>query len=145
MWLQAEEVEENKDRSESPTGGKSYGTIAELADLVGVELLETEVGDDVDEKMEDDFPPVQGIPNAFWEGLKALKGSKHAPGKEVRGDKGAPTLEKGKRNEYDRSELYEGITDGDLRRLGLSGNRKAGDIMEDILSNGRKMMELQTM
>ena len=79
MWLQEEEGETDRERAESPTGGESSGAIAELVDAVGVELPESVAGDDVDEEMEDDFPPVQGILEAAWEGLRGLKGSKHAP------------------------------------------------------------------
>ena len=62
MWLQEEEEEGNRERAESPSGGVSSGAIAELADAVGLELPESEAGDDEDEEMEDDFQPVQGIP-----------------------------------------------------------------------------------
>ena len=51
----------------------------ELADAVGLELLESEAVDDEDELMEDDLPPVQGIPEAAWECLRGLRESKHAP------------------------------------------------------------------
>ena len=64
MWLQAGEGEADREGAQSPTGGESRGAIAELADMVGVELPESVAGDDVDEEMEDNFPPVQGIPEA---------------------------------------------------------------------------------
>ena len=36
-------------------------------------------GDDEEEVMEDDLPPVQGIPDAAWERLRGLRDIKHAP------------------------------------------------------------------
>ena len=44
---------------------------------MGLELLESEVGDDEDEVMEDNLQPVQGIPEAAWESLRGLKDSKY--------------------------------------------------------------------
>ena len=41
MWLQEEEVEKDSERAESPSGGRSSGAIAELADAVGLELPES--------------------------------------------------------------------------------------------------------
>ena len=58
---------------------ESSGAIAELADAVGLELPESEAEDDEDEEMEDDFQPVQGIPEGTWEGLRGLRDSRHAP------------------------------------------------------------------
>ena len=66
MWLQEEEVEEDKERAESPLEGRSSGAIAELEEAVGMELPESKVGDDEDKEMEDEFLPVQGIPDAAW-------------------------------------------------------------------------------
>ena len=79
MWLQEEEEEGNRERAESPLRGELSGAIAELADMVGLELPESEAGDDEDEEMEDDFQPVQGIPEGTWEGLRGLRDSRHAP------------------------------------------------------------------
>ena len=79
MWLQEEEGEEDRERAESPSGGESSGAIAELTDAVGLQLPESEAGDDEDEEMEDNLPPVQGIPEATWESLRGLRDSKHAP------------------------------------------------------------------
>ena len=61
MWLEEEEGEEDRQRPESPSGGRSSGAIAELADAVGLELPQNEAGDDEDEMMEEDLPLVQGI------------------------------------------------------------------------------------
>ena len=44
-----------------------------------MELPESEAGDDEDEEMEDDFPPVQGIPEGTWDGLRGLRDSRYAP------------------------------------------------------------------
>lgn len=73
-----------------------------------------------------------------------MKGSKHAPESEVGGERGAPRREKGKREQQDIRELDEGIADRDLQRLRLSDNRKAAEVLEHILSNQRKMIELET-
>ena len=64
MWLQEDEGEEDRERAENPSGGVSSGAIAELAEAVGMELPESEAGDDEDDVMEDDFLPVEGIPEA---------------------------------------------------------------------------------
>ena len=74
MWLQDEEGEEERERAESPTGGKSSGAIAELADAVGLELPESEAGDDEDEEMEDDLLPVQGIPDGYMGEFEGIEG-----------------------------------------------------------------------
>ena len=128
MWLQEEEGEADRERAESPTGGKSSGAIAELADAIGVELPESVAGDDVDEEMEDDFPSVQGIPEAAWEGLRGLKGSKHDPIQAPKSAGETPKARTEKRGEQGGDELDEGIAEGDLRRLGLSNSRRAGDV-----------------
>ena len=70
--------EEDRERAESPSGGRSSGAIAELADAVGLELPESVAGDDEEQEMEDEFLLVHGIPEAIWESLRGLRESKYA-------------------------------------------------------------------
>ena len=138
MWLQGEEGEENRERVESPSGGRSSGAIVELADAVGLDLLESEAGDSEDEVMEDDLPPVQGIPEAVWESLKGLRDSKHAP-TNVRLDGEAWTGEARDEESGARThrEEKEGKAKG-LWEMGTHDSRKAGDVLDDILHQQKR-------
>ena len=95
--------------------------------------------------MEDDLPPVEGIPEAAWDSLKGLRDSKHAP-TNVRLDGGTWTGEA--RNEEssmgNQGEKKEGKARG-LWEMGIYDSRKAGDVLGDILYNGRHMMKLEAM
>ena len=90
--------------------------------------------------MEDDLPPVQGIPEATWESLRGLRGSKHAPTK-GRLDEGTRTGE-ARDQEGDRGnkEGEKGGRTKGLWEMGTHDSRKAGDVLKDILHNGRNMM-----
>ena len=144
MWLQEEEGEEERERAESPSGGTSSGAIAELADAVGLELPESEAGDDEDEMMKGELPPVQGILEATWESLRELRDSKQAPTNDRLA--GGMCTGEAKDEEGDAGNTGEGKgsrTKG-LWEMGTHDSRKAGDVLDDILHNGRKMMKLET-
>ena len=145
MWLQEEEGEEERERAESPSGGKSSGAIAELADAVGLELPESVVGDDEDEEMEDEFLPVQGIPEAAWESLRGLRDSKHAStNDQLGGETWTGEAREEESGAVNPKKEKERSTNG-LWEMGTYDSRKAGDVLDDILHNGRNMMKLEAM
>ena len=112
---------------------------------MGLELPESEAGDDEDEEMEDDFQPVQGIPEGTWEGLRGLSDSRHAPSDMRRGGEswtGEAGDEKG--NPSTLGETRDGRAKG-LWEMGMRDSRKAGDVLNDILHNGRNIVKLETM
>ena len=122
MWLQEEEREKERERAESPSGGQSSGAITELANAVGMELPESRVGDDDVEEMEDDLPPVQGIPDVGREGLKGLWRSRHAP-ESIQANKREV---KGTGGTGDNTWKGEGGSGGgDLSAMGMINSRKA--------------------
>ena len=112
---------------------------------MGLELLETVEGDDEDEEMEDDFLPVQGIPESTWESLRGLRYSKHAPTNDRLG--GETWTAEGRDEEGGTGNLKgekEERTKG-LWEMGTYDSRKAGDVLDDILHNGRNMIRLEPM
>ena len=108
-------------------------------------LPESEAGDDEDEEMEDDFQLVQGIPEGTWEGLRGLRDSRHAPS-DIRLGGESWTGEAGDEKEDSGTlgETREGRAKG-LWEMGTRDSRKAGEVLDDILYNGRNIVKLQTM
>ena len=112
---------------------------------MGLELPESEAGDDEDEVMEDKLPLVQGIPVATWESLRVLRDSKHASTNDwLDGETWIGEARDEKRGAGNPREEKEGRTTG-LWEIGTYDRRKVGHVLDDILHNGRNMMKLESM
>ena len=77
--------------------------------------------------------------------MRGLQGSKHAPsqGHRIGERTSGPERRVGDGAEAGDTDEEEG--EGDLKRMGMSDRRKAGEVLEDILSNGRNLVELEAM